>query len=76
MESSVFKLGEQRGEQRGEQKTIVRFYEKRLGRALTADERATLIERISTLGFDRVDDVIFGLSSEALAAWLHNPEAK
>jgi hypothetical protein len=76
MESSVFKLGEQRGEQRGEQKTIVRLYEKRLGRSLTANERATLIERLDSLGFDRVDDVMFGLSSEALAAWLNDPAAK
>ena len=76
MESSVFKLGEKRGEQKGEQKTIVRQYEKRLGRSLTADEHATLIARIDTLGVDRVDDVMFELSAEALALWLHNPDVK
>jgi hypothetical protein len=79
MESSVFELGKQRGEQtgelRGEQKTLVRLYQKRLGRSLTDVERATLIERIGALGFDRVDEVILGLSSDALAAWLLDPDA-
>jgi hypothetical protein len=79
MQSSVYQLGrqqgEQQGEQRGEQKTLARHYEKRLGRALTAEERATLVQRLGTLGADRLDDVLFGLSPEAIAAWLGDPSA-
>jgi hypothetical protein len=75
MERSAFELGKLRGELRGQQMARVEFYEKRLGRSLTDVERATLINRIDALGFARVDDVILGLSSDALAAWLHDPDA-
>lgn len=69
MQSSVFEMGEQRGQQ----EVFARQYGKRLGRPLTADERATLVQRLGTLGADRLDDVLFGLSPEALAAWLGDP---
>ena len=75
MQSSVYQMGWQEGEQQGEQKTLVRHYEKRLGRPLTAEERATLGQRLATLGADRLDDVLFGLSPEAIAAWLGDPNA-
>jgi hypothetical protein len=79
MESSVYKMGKQdgkqEGEQRGEQKTLVRQYEKRLGRPLTDQERATLAQRLAKLGGDRLDDVLFGLSPEAIAAWLGRADA-
>jgi hypothetical protein len=71
MQSSVYQLGRQQGEQR----TLARQYEKRLGRPLTAQERATLVQRLGTLGADRLDDVLFGLSPEAIAAWLGDPSA-
>jgi hypothetical protein len=83
MQSSVFKMGELRGEQRGRQEgelrgrqeDFARQYGKRLGRPLTAEERATLVQRLGTLGADRLDDVLFGLAPEAIAAWLGDPIA-
>ena len=71
MESSAFQMGMRDGEQ----KTFARYFEKRLGRPLTAAERATLVERLGTLGADRLDDVMFGLAPEAIAAWLGDPSA-
>jgi hypothetical protein len=75
MQSSVFKMGELRGELRGRQEDFARQYGKRLGRPLTAEERATLVQRLGTLGADRLDDVLFGLAPEAIAAWLGDPIA-
>ena len=83
MESWVFKkgkeqgmqLGKEQGEQQGEQRAVVRLFEKRLGRPLDEGEKATLLRRLSVLGYDRVVDVRDELSPEALAAWLANPEA-
>ncbi len=71
MQSSVFKMGEQRGRQ----ENFARQYGKRLGRPLTAAERATLVQRLGTLGAERLDDVLFGLTPEAIAAWLEDPMA-
>jgi hypothetical protein len=80
MESSVFKMGEQRGElrgrQEGEQKSTALLYGKRLGRPLTDDERRTLFARLQTLGLDRIQDVALERSPEALAAWLAEPDAR
>jgi hypothetical protein len=53
----------------------VRQYEKRLGRPLTDEERTTLMQRLATLGGDRLDDVLLGLSPEAIAAWLRRADA-
>lgn len=75
MQSSVYKMGELRGKQEGRQEALARLYGKRLGRPLTADERATLEQRLGTLGADRLDDVLFGLAPEAIAAWLGDPSA-
>jgi hypothetical protein len=84
MESWVFSQGRQKGKLEGklegkieeQQEMLARFYQKRLGRGLTEDERAVLFGRILTLGVDRLDDVLFDLSPEALAAWLHDPDAR
>jgi hypothetical protein len=71
MESSVYKMGRQQGQR----EDFARQYGKRLGRSLSAEERATLAQRLATLGADRLDDVLFGLSPEAITAWLGDPSA-
>jgi hypothetical protein len=71
IESSVFNMGKQRGEQ----KVLVRYVETRIGRPLTDAERATVVERLGTLGGERLGDVLFGLSPEAIATWLGRPDA-
>lgn len=50
-------------------------FERRLGRALSDDERATLAERLRTIGPVRLGDAVLDLTSDALAAWLADPDA-
>lgn len=51
-------------------------FERRLGRALAAAERASLAARIGTLGADRLGDVVLDLDPPVLAAWLGDPDAR
>ena len=70
--------GEQRGERKGEQKGIQpleHLFARRLGRALSAEERATLRARLDTVGPARLGDVVLDLDTAALAAWLADPAA-
>jgi len=71
MQSSVFQLGAQRNQQ----KTVVRLFEKRLGRPLDEGEKATLLQRLDALGYDRMLDLPLELPPESLASWLTNPQA-
>jgi hypothetical protein len=56
--------------------TLAHLFERRLGRALSATEHHTLTERFSTLGPNRLGDVVLDLAPDALAAWLTNPDAR
>ena len=51
-------------------------FERRLGRALSDGERATLAERLRTVGPVRLGDVVLDLAPDALAAWLADPDAR
>jgi len=55
---------------------VVRVVERRLNRALSEDERLTVRERLSTLGPERLGDVVLDLSAEQLADWLADPDAR
>jgi hypothetical protein len=50
-------------------------FERRLGRPLGPSEQAVLRGRLTTLGADRLGDVVLDMDSAALAAWLANPAA-
>ena len=50
-------------------------FERRLGRALTAEEHHALRERFDRLGSNRLGDVVLDLSAAALAGWLADPDA-
>jgi hypothetical protein len=63
------------GEDRGRMKTYVRQFGRRLGRALTDSERATVEQRLEALGEERLDDVVLSSGPETLAAWLGDPTA-
>jgi hypothetical protein len=54
---------------------LERMFARRLGRALTPTERATLVRRLDTHGADRLGDVVLDLSEGELAAWLDDPNA-
>lgn len=51
------------------------LFGRRLRRALTEAERATVAQRLGVLGEERLDDVVLTLGPEALAAWLADPTA-
>jgi hypothetical protein len=74
---------EARGEARGKAlgldeglAPLVRQFQRRLGRELTESERATLRERLDTVGPDRLGDVVLDLSEQELADWLADPAAR
>ncbi len=51
------------------------LFERRLGRALSAEEASVLLARLDTLGPARLGDVVLDLPPDALAAWLGDPDA-
>jgi hypothetical protein len=82
MESWVYKQGKAKGQQEGIEQGIEKgiglvthLVERRLARPLDSAERGALIRRLDTLGPERLGDVVFDLSPEALAAWLAAPDA-
>jgi hypothetical protein len=72
----LVKFGEDRGYDRGRTETWLRLFARRLGRPLTDSEHATVVERLSTLGEERLDDVAQRSGPEALAVWLGDPAAR
>ena len=50
-------------------------FERRLSRRLTPAEQSLLRQRLTTLGADRLGDVVLDLDASALSAWLSDPAA-
>jgi hypothetical protein len=63
------------GEDRRRTKDYLRLFARRLGRALSDAERATLEQRLEVLDDDRLDDLVLTSGADALAAWLADPSA-
>jgi hypothetical protein len=66
----------EKGIEKGIEKALApleRQFSRRLGRALTPQEHATLVRRLDTHGADRLGDVVLDLSVTQLAAWLEDP---
>jgi hypothetical protein len=51
-------------------------FAQRLERALTDREKATLEQRLETLGVNRINEVVWKSNPDALAAWLADPAAR
>ena len=68
--------GIEQGMTQGAAGTLAHQFERRLGRALRADERALVRERTERLGPDRLSDLVLDLSADELAAWLADPNAR
>ncbi|MBI5517150.1 MAG: Rpn family recombination-promoting nuclease/putative transposase [Deltaproteobacteria bacterium] len=75
--------GEERGVARGQEEGLAagmrpleRLFERRLGRALTGEVQGTLRARLTSLGAERLGDVVLDLGPEALASWLAEREAR
>lgn len=75
MESWVFNQGKQQGKQQGELNVLVTLYEMLLARPLTDREHTTLMQRLETLGYQRLLAVQQTRSGDALATWLADPNA-
>jgi len=60
----------QQGREQGALQPIAHLFERRLGRTLTTEERAMLVERLREQGADRLTDTALDLSPEDLATWL------
>jgi hypothetical protein len=61
--------------QRGLQ-PLQHLFERRLSRQLTPAEQATLHQRLTTLGANRLGDVVLDLDAATLSAWLADPAAR
>ncbi|UQA63468.1 hypothetical protein [Polyangium aurulentum] len=70
MQSSIYKEGKEQGRFEGQLEQLAHLFERRLARALTPEEHATLVERVQEQGAMPVSDVVLDLSREDLAAWL------
>lgn len=64
------------GERANQQHSLLRLFARRLGRSLSADEQATLVQRLDSVGPDRLGDVVLDLSPAELATWLADPDAR
>ena len=53
----------------------VRLFERKLKRALSASEQATLVARLETLGATRLDEVVIDLPAPEILAWFADPHA-
>jgi len=73
--STSFQIGMERGLEKGMQ-PLLRQFARRLGRALTSGEEATLLGRFDTVGPDRLGDVVLDLNPDALGLWLADPDAR
>ncbi len=69
-------LRQEKGREEGREEELLRLYERRLGRHLAEAERATLAERLETLGPDRLGDVVLDFAPRELADWLADPKAQ
>jgi hypothetical protein len=74
-EAQAARQAAQQAQQEQAQQTT-ELFEMRLGRPTTEAERATLAERLRTLGQRRVGAVVLELTAEATSAWLADPNAR
>lgn len=61
---------------KGIERAVTHLAERRLGRALQEAEQAMLAKHFDRLGAERVEDVVFSFSADALSAWLSDPSAR
>ncbi len=64
------------GEHRARRDIYAQQFAQRLERALTEREKATLLQRIETLGVNRINEMVWNSNPDALVAWLANPKAR
>ena len=76
--NEIREQGIEQGIEQGVEKGVgplVRLFERKLARALTAAEHELLVRRLDTHGATRLGDVVFDLDAAALDAWLRDPAA-
>jgi hypothetical protein len=79
----LVKFGEDRGRVEGRAegrvegiRPLLRLFVRKLGRALSPREESLVLERLDTLGEDRLGDVALDFDGAQLAAWLSDPAAR
>lgn len=72
--AALIAVGVERGIEKGFSPLEHQFI-RRLGRALSANERSTLLARLDSLGPNRLGDVVLDLDPESLASWLNDSAA-
>jgi hypothetical protein len=75
MRDKLIREGLEEGIERGIERTVTHMAKRRLGRPLQQAEQAMLAAHLERLGAERVEDVVFSFSTDALAAWLADPSA-
>src|SRR5258706_227862 len=73
-QSRVYKQAEEKGLEKG-LGPLAHLFARRLGRPLTPEERAVIVQRLDTVGAARLGDLVLDLAPDALAAWLCAPDA-
>ncbi len=75
----LVRFGEDRGREEGLARglfPLVRLIERKLGRVLVAAEHQSLVERLATLGPERLGDVVLDSDGAHLGAWLADRNAR
>jgi len=70
------RAGRREGRHEGKLDVFALMFERRLGRALTDEQRAEIERRLDALGPERLGDVVLDLSARKLAAWLADPNSR
>jgi hypothetical protein len=63
------------GRNEGQFAVLARLFERKLARALSADERSVLRTRLLAQGHDALSDLVIERDADALAVWLASPDA-
>ncbi|MEI8255140.1 MAG: hypothetical protein WCJ30_05650 [Deltaproteobacteria bacterium] len=75
----LVRFGEDRGREEGREERLfplVRLIERKLGRSLAGTEHRTLLDRLKSLGPERLGDVVLDCDGVQLGAWLADRGAR
>ncbi|MEZ4294427.1 MAG: hypothetical protein R3B70_05590 [Polyangiaceae bacterium] len=79
IENKGWKRGKREGRAEGVREgmePLLHLFTRRLGAPLTSAQEKTILRRMTTLGPDRLGDVVLDLDANALAAWLADSNAR
>ena len=74
--AGAIKEGREQGREEGREEVFALLCAQKLRRELSDGERASLREKVATLGAGAVGEAVMGLDGDALAAWVSAPSAR